>query len=135
MKSLLSPIALDEEIDEIPAGSPSFVADGETYYYVDYNFYVQYEENGKSGYTNGEPEVGGPGNDLTEQALALGRIVTEIEEEGEGEKILERGLLDVHDLDPRAAQGSGQLGQDSRPVAAGDGKNQRLSRRSHGINQ
>ena len=24
----------------------------------DYNFYVQYEENGKTGYVNGEPEIG-----------------------------------------------------------------------------
>ena len=35
-----------EELKEIPQGSPSFVADGETYYYVNYSLYVQYSENG-----------------------------------------------------------------------------------------
>ena len=48
----------EEEIDEIPAGSPSFEADNETYYYVNHAFYVEYEESGTSGYVNGEPEVG-----------------------------------------------------------------------------
>ena len=65
----------EEEIDEIPAGSPSFVADGETYYYVNYNFYVQYEENGKTGYVNGEPEIGAQVDTLPDQ-------VTTVEEEG-----------------------------------------------------
>lgn len=65
----------DEEIEEIPTGSPSFVADGETYYYVNYNFYVQYEENGKTGYVNGEPEVGA-------QVATLPDEVTTVEEDG-----------------------------------------------------
>ena len=65
----------EEEIDEIPAGSPSFVADGETYYYVNYNFYVQYEENGKSGYVNGEPEIGAQVDTLPDE-------VTTVEEDG-----------------------------------------------------
>jgi len=46
-----------EEIDEIPTGSPSFVADGERYFYVNYSWYVAYEVNGKQGYTNGEPGI------------------------------------------------------------------------------
>lgn len=48
----------EEQIDSIPPGSPSFVADQETYYYVDYSFYVEFEENGKKGFVNGEPEIG-----------------------------------------------------------------------------
>jgi hypothetical protein len=64
-----------EEIDEIPAGSTSFVADGETYYYVDYNWYVAYDENGKQGYTNGEP-------DIDAQVVKLPEGVTELENDG-----------------------------------------------------
>ena len=48
----------EEEVDSIPPGSPSFVADQETYYYVDFNFYVEFEENGTTGFVNGEPEIG-----------------------------------------------------------------------------
>jgi len=65
----------EEEIDSIPAGSPSFVADGETYYYVDYDFYVEFEESGKKGYVNGEPEVGA-------QVDKLPAEVTTVEEGG-----------------------------------------------------
>jgi hypothetical protein len=71
----VEPSPPEEEITEIPAGSPSFVADGETYYYVNYNFYVKYEENGKSGYTNGEPDIGA-------QVDKLPDGVTTIEEDG-----------------------------------------------------
>ena len=53
----------------------SFLADGETYYYVDYNFYVAYEENGKSGYVLGDPEIGAQCDELPEGA-------TEVEEDG-----------------------------------------------------
>ena len=65
----------EEEIDEIPAGSPSFVADAETYYYVTNAFYVEYEDNGKTGYVNGEPEVGAQVDELPEE-------VTTVEEDG-----------------------------------------------------
>lgn len=71
----VEPSPPEEEIDEIPAGSPSFVADGETYHYVNFNFYVKYEENGKSGYTNGEPDIGA-------QVDKLPDGVTTIEEDG-----------------------------------------------------
>ena len=64
-----------EEIDSIPAGSPSFEADGETYYYVNFNLYVAYDENGATGYVNGEPEVGA-------QTDALPEGTTEIEYDG-----------------------------------------------------
>ncbi len=64
-----------EEIDEIPTGSPSFEADGETYYYVNFSFYVEYEENGKTGYTNGEPEIGAQVDSLPDE-------VTTLEEDG-----------------------------------------------------
>ena len=64
-----------EEIDSIPAGSPSFVVDGETYYYVNSNLYVAYSENGATGYVNGEPELGA-------QADALPEGTTEIEFDG-----------------------------------------------------
>jgi hypothetical protein len=71
----IEPQPPDEEIESVPAGSPSFVADGETYYYVNFNFYVEYEENGVTGYTNGEPEVGA-------QVETLPDEVTTVEEEG-----------------------------------------------------
>ena len=51
------------------------MADGETYYYVNYSFYVQYEENGKTGYVNGEPEIGA-------QVTTLPDEVTTVEEGG-----------------------------------------------------
>jgi hypothetical protein len=66
----------EEEIDSIPAGSPSFEADGETYHYVNHSFYVEYEESGKKGYVNGEPDVGAQTDKLPEQA-------TELEEDGQ----------------------------------------------------
>ncbi len=71
----VEPVPPDEELDEIPAGSPSFVADGETYYYVNFNLYVEFEENGQTGYVNGEPEIGA-------QLDALPDGVTTIEEDG-----------------------------------------------------
>ncbi len=71
----VEPSPAEEEIDAIPAGSPSFEADGETYHYVNYNFYVEYEENGKTGYVNGEPEVGAQVTSLPDQ-------VTTVEEDG-----------------------------------------------------
>ena len=51
------------------------MADQETYYYVDFNFYVAFEENGKKGYVNGEPDVGA-------QADKLPDDVTTVEEDG-----------------------------------------------------
>ena len=56
-------------------GSPSFEADGKTYFYVNSNLYVAYDENGATGYVNGEPEVGA-------QAEALPEGTTEIEYDG-----------------------------------------------------
>ena len=41
----VEPQPAEEEIDSIPSGSPSFEADNETYYYVNFNFYVEFEEN------------------------------------------------------------------------------------------
>jgi hypothetical protein len=67
--------APEEELDEIPAGSPSFIADEETFYYVNFNLYVEFEENGRKGYVNGEPEIGA-------QLDALPEGVTTIEEDG-----------------------------------------------------
>ena len=65
----------EEELDSIPPGSPSFDADNETYYYVNYNFYVGFEENGKTGFVNGEPEVGAQTDKLPDE-------VTTVEEGG-----------------------------------------------------
>jgi hypothetical protein len=65
----------EEEIDAIPADAPSFVADGETYHYVNYNLYVEYEENGQTGFVNGEPEIGAQLDELPVGA-------TTIEEDG-----------------------------------------------------
>ncbi|MCZ6600506.1 MAG: DUF6515 family protein [Acidobacteria bacterium] len=65
----------EEEIDSIPDGSPSFVADGETYHYVNFSFYVEFEENGKKGFVNGEPEIGA-------QTDKLPAGVTTVEEGG-----------------------------------------------------
>jgi translin len=64
-----------EELESIPAGSPSFVADGQTYYYVDFNLYVAYAENGDTGFINGEPDLGAQVDKLPEGS-------TEIEYEG-----------------------------------------------------
>jgi hypothetical protein len=64
-----------EEIDEIPAGSPSFVADGETFYYVNFNLYVEYDEGGETGYVNGEPDIGAQVDKLPEGT-------TTVEEDG-----------------------------------------------------
>ncbi|MFC1530699.1 DUF6515 family protein [Gemmatimonadota bacterium] len=61
----------EEEIDEIPAGSTSFVADGETFYYVNFNLYVEYEENGQTGYVNGEPEIGAQLDELPEGTTTI----------------------------------------------------------------
>jgi hypothetical protein len=72
---LVEPQPPAEEIDEIPDGSPSFVADDETYYYVNFNLYVEFEEDGQTGFVNGEPEIGA-------QLDALPEGVTTIEEEG-----------------------------------------------------
>jgi len=71
----VEPQPAEEEIDTIPPGSPSFVADQETYYYVNYNFYVEFEENGKKGFVNGEPETGAQVDTLPDE-------VTTVEEKG-----------------------------------------------------
>jgi hypothetical protein len=71
----VEPQPAEEEIDTIPPGSPSFVADQETYYYVNYNFYVEFEENGKKGFVNGEPETGAQADTLPDE-------VTTVEEKG-----------------------------------------------------
>ena len=42
---------------------------------MDYNFYVEYEENGRTGYVNGEPEIGA-------QVDRLPDGVTTLEEDG-----------------------------------------------------
>lgn len=65
----------EEQIDSIPSGSPSFVADQETYYYVNFAFYVEFEENSQTGYVNGEPEIGAQVDKLPDE-------VTTIEEGG-----------------------------------------------------
>ena len=65
----------EEEIDEIPAGSPSFVADGETYHYVNFSLYVEFEEAGRTGFINGQPDIGAQLDELPEG-------VTTVEEAG-----------------------------------------------------
>ena len=72
---MVEPPPPEEELDSIPTGSVSFEADGETYYYVDFNLYVAFDEDGQTGYVNGEPEVGA-------QVDALPEGSTEIEYEG-----------------------------------------------------
>ena len=72
---VVEPAPPEEELDEIPQGSPSFVADGETYYYVNLNLYVEYEEDGQTGYVNGEPEIGAQLDELPDGT-------TTIEEDG-----------------------------------------------------
>jgi hypothetical protein len=59
----------------MPSDAVTFVADGETYYYVNFNLYVEYEENSHTGYVNGEPEIGA-------QLDALPEATTTIEEDG-----------------------------------------------------
>ncbi len=68
---LVEPKPPEEEIDSIPAGSPSFVADQETFYYVNFAFYVEFEENGQTGYVNGEPEIGTQVDKLPDEAISV----------------------------------------------------------------
>jgi len=67
----VEPLPPEEELTAIPAGSPSFVADAETYYYVNYSLYVEFEQNGRTGYVNGEPEVGAQVESLPAGATAI----------------------------------------------------------------
>ena len=67
----VEPSPPEEEITSIPEGSPSFVADEETYYYVNFGFYVAYEENGKKGFINGEPDDGAQTSALPKEAEAF----------------------------------------------------------------
>ena len=76
----VEPQPAQEEIDSIPPGSPSFVADQETYYYVDYNFYVEFEESGKKGYVNGEPA-----RDMLALEASLDDIADRVEGKGPGD--------------------------------------------------
>ena len=55
--------------------SVSFEADGETFYYVDFNLYVAFDEDGQTGHVNGEPEVGAQVDTLPDE-------VTTVEEDG-----------------------------------------------------
>jgi len=71
----VEPSPAEEELKEIPEGAVSFVADDETYYYVNYNLYVAYFEDGEKGFVNGEPELGA----LVEK---LPEGTTTIEEDG-----------------------------------------------------
>ena len=71
----VEPQPAEEELDSMPADAPTFVADGETYYYVNYNLYVQYQEDGRTGFVNGEPDIGA-------QVEGLPEGVTTIEEDG-----------------------------------------------------
>ncbi len=74
----VEPTPPQTELEAIPAGVPSFEADGETYHYVNYNFYVQYEEDGNTGYVVGEPELGAQVDSL----LSVSDVVTTVQEEG-----------------------------------------------------
>ena len=47
-----------EEVGEIPSDAVTFIADGEMYYYFNYNLYVEYEEDGKTKFVSAEPEIG-----------------------------------------------------------------------------
>lgn len=67
----VEPSPAEEEIGSIPPGSPSFVADEETFYYVNYNFYVEFEENGRTGYVNGEPEIGAQVDELPDDVTTV----------------------------------------------------------------
>ncbi len=65
----------EEEMDEMPSDAVTFVADGETYYYVNYNLYVKNQQGGRTEFVNGEPEIGA-------QLNALPQGATTIEESG-----------------------------------------------------
>ncbi len=67
----VEPLPPEEELKEIPQGSLTFVADGETYYYVNYNLYVAYEEGGRTGFTNGEPDIGAQLDSLPEGTTTI----------------------------------------------------------------
>jgi hypothetical protein len=67
----VEPSPPEEELEQIPTGSPSFVAGGETYYYVNYSLYVEFEENGQTGFVNGEPDIGAPVDELPTGAVEI----------------------------------------------------------------
>jgi len=61
----------EEEIDSIPTGSPSFQADGETFYYVNFNFYVENDKAGNRRFVSGEPEIGAQVDKLPAKATRI----------------------------------------------------------------
>ncbi len=45
--------------------------EGETYYYVEFNLYVAYDENGDTGFINGEPDLGSQVDKLPEGSIEI----------------------------------------------------------------
>jgi hypothetical protein len=60
-----------EEVDEIPYDAVTFIADGEMFYYFNYNLYVESQENGKTIFVNGEPEIGAQLDNLPEGCTTI----------------------------------------------------------------
>ena len=64
----VQPVPPEEEIDEIPQGSVTFVADEETYYYVERGLYVAAEG---GGYVMSEPPLGSTAAELPDGATVI----------------------------------------------------------------
>jgi len=64
----VQPVPAEEEIDEIPEGTVTFVADEETYYYVDRGLYVAAEG---GGYVTSEPPLGSVASKLPDGATVI----------------------------------------------------------------
>ncbi len=71
----VEPSPPSEKVSQVPGDTTSFVADGVTYYYIDFSLYVEQDENGKKEYVNAEPEIGAQLEDLPKGS-------TTIEEDG-----------------------------------------------------
>ena len=64
----VQPVPPEEEIDEIPEGTVTFVADEETYYYVERGLYVAAEA---GGYVMSEPPLGSVAAKLPDGATVI----------------------------------------------------------------
>jgi len=61
-------VPAEEEIDEIPEGTVTFIADEETYYYVDRAMYVAADG---GGYVTSEPALGSVSKKLPDGATVI----------------------------------------------------------------
>jgi len=80
---------------------------------------------------NGQAQLGREGHDGPEKPGCPFGIVFQIDEKGEGQKILEGGLLDIDNVDVLGGERGGQRAENPRAVPARHRQDERLSQRSH----